>query len=76
MFNEKYNKQYREKTTLPNGNLATLFGHWNDLGAYYFDGESYWLFRSGRFINQGEKLARHRGWNLAGKSLTDIFNQS
>ena len=34
MFNEKYNKQYREKTTLPNGNLATLFGHWNDLGAF------------------------------------------
>ena len=76
MFNEKYNKQYREKTTLPNGNLATLFGHWNDLRAYYFDGQSYWLFRLGKFINQGEKLARHRGWNLAGDSLTEVFNQS
>jgi len=73
MFNKKYNKYYADKTRIK-GNPATLFGHWNDLGAYYFDGESYWLFRSNRFINQGRKLAMNKGWNLEGESLTELFN--
>ena len=62
-----------EITVNSNGKTAKLVGFWQDLAAYYFDGEYYWsmdLF-SGRLTNRGESLKNTRGEDLEGNQLSD-----
>jgi len=72
MFNKAWNERYRKEVDLPNGKKGELFGHWNDLCAFYYDGENYWSWQnnigSKRFVNQGERPIV-RGWTLKGVEI-------